>query len=290
MNFELMALTQAGNQDGPIFSLKLGSQNVVVLTKGETIKNIVDKRSGNYSHRPHLFMQDVWEGSRIIMRGYDALWKVERKLYHQFLNINKAGRYVPYQDLETKQLLADLLINPADFENLITRTTLSIATSMAYGFRVLDPRSAVMRELFTNTHGFFVMVNSSKLLDWYPRLRPFVRNVPSWLYPMAKKAKQIYHREKAQFRQLYEDAKVAAAKDGSLPSFSKDINSVRKTWEGTENGELLTEHAASYIAGIAMEGGADTTSNTLAGLIKVRVAPRSTASRSDMADIRSDRP
>ncbi|OAG35087.1 hypothetical protein AYO21_10760 [Fonsecaea monophora] len=257
-----------GQEYGPIFSLKLGSQNVVVLTSGELIKRVVDKRSGNYSDRPKLYMQDIWEGSRIIMRGYDSLWKVERKLYHQFLNINKAARYVPYQDLETKQMLVDLLSDPDDFENLITRTTLSMATSMAYGFRVLDPKSEVMQELFTNTHGFFVMVNQSKLLDWYPQLRPLVSAMPSWLYPMARKAKHVFYRERAQFRQLYEAAKRAAEGDNSLPSFSTDISKAKESWKGTENGALLTDHAASYIAGIAMEGAADTTSNTFAGMIK----------------------
>ncbi|EXJ74999.1 uncharacterized protein A1O5_01695 [Cladophialophora psammophila CBS 110553] len=232
------------------------------------IKKMVDKKSGNYSDRPKLYMQDIWEGSRIIMRGYDSLWKVERKLYHQFLNINKAGRYIPYQDLETKQLIVDLLENPANFEDLITRSTLSIATSMAYGFRVLDTKSEVMQELFKNTHGFFVMVNSSKLLDWYPQLRPLLRLMPSWLYPMAREAKQIFYREKTQFRQLYEDAKCASQMDNSLPSFAADISRAKETWKGTENGSLLTDHAGSYIAGIAMEGAADTTSNTLAGLIK----------------------
>ena len=273
--------------DGPIFSLKLGSQSVVVLANGEFIKKVVDKKSGNYSDRPKLYMQDIWEGSRIIMRGYDSLWKVERKLYHQFLNINKAGRYIPYQDLETKQLIRDLLENPVGFEELITRSTLSIATSMAYGFRVLDRTSPVMQELLKNTHGFFVMVNSSKLLDWYPQLRPVVKWMPSFLYPMARKAKQVFYRERAQFRELYDEANRTAQMDGSLPSmnhrlgftiptdnlstgFSTDINHARETWKGSENGDLLTSHAASYIAGIAMEGAADTTSNTLAGLIKVR--------------------
>lgn len=215
-------------------------------------------------------MQDIWEGSRIIMRGYDSLWKVERKLYHQFLNVNKAARYIPYQDLETKQLLVDLLAQPSQFEDLITRTTLSIATSMSYGFRVLDAKSKVMQELFTNTHGFFVMVNSSKLLDWYPQLRPIVSALPSFVYPMARKAKQIFYRERTQFRQLYDDTIAASQSDTSLPSFAKDINSASESWKGTENGQLLTAHAASYIAGVAMEGAADTTSNSLAGLIKVR--------------------
>ncbi|KIX09210.1 uncharacterized protein Z518_00289 [Rhinocladiella mackenziei CBS 650.93] len=256
-----------GRQYGPLFSLKLGSQNVVVLTNGQLIKKMVDKKSSNYSDRPKLYMQDIWEGSRIIMRGYDSLWKVERKLYHQFLNVNKAGRYVPYQDLETKQLIVDLLSNPHNFEDLITRTTLSVATSMAYGFRVADPKSEVMQELFSNAHGFFVMVNSSKLLDWYPQLRPIVQAMPTWLYPTARKAKQIFYRERDQFRRLYEQATRSSQMDDSLPSFSADINQAKESWKGTENGNLLTDHAASYIAGIAMEGGADTTSNTLAGLL-----------------------
>lgn len=251
---------------------------MIVLTTGEAIKSIVDKKSGNYSDRPRLFMQDIWEGSRIIMRGYDSLWKVERKLYHQFLNVTKASRYVPYQDLETKQLIADLLSNPAEFEELITRTTLSVATSMSHGFRVLNRKSPVMVELMTNTHGFFVMVNSSKLMDWYPQLRPLLRYLPTWIYPMMAKAKAIYHRERAQFQQLYQEAKATSQQDSTIPSFSADIYSAQETWKGTENGQLLTDHAAAYIAGIAMEGAADTTSNTLAGLIKVRELASNTAS------------
>lgn len=190
----------------------------MVLTSGEMIKKLVDKKSANYADRPKLYMQDIWEGSRIIMRGYDSLWKVERKLYHQFLNINRASRYIPYQDLETKQMIVDLMSSPSNFEDLITRSTLSVATSMAYGFRVLDRNSPVMQELLKNTHGFFVMVNSSKLLDWYPQLRPLVKTLPSWLYPMARKAKQVFYRERTQFRELYEDAKRASQLDDSLPS------------------------------------------------------------------------
>jgi hypothetical protein len=44
----------------------------------------------------------------------------------------------------------------------------------------------------------------------------------------------------------------------------------QESWKGTQDGNLLTDHAASYIAGIAMEGAADTQSNTLAFFIKAR--------------------
>ncbi|KIX96716.1 uncharacterized protein Z520_07435 [Fonsecaea multimorphosa CBS 102226] len=240
---------------GPIFSLKLGTQDVVVLASGEMIKRLVDKRSGNYADRPSLFMQDIFEHSRIIMRGYDDLWKVERKLYHQFLNSTKAARYTPYQDLETKQLCFDLLHRPQAFEGLITRTTLSAATSMAYGFRVTDPNNPIMKELLHNAHGFFTMVHKSQLLDWYPQLRPIVRWLPSFLYPMYRDAKEIFRREKAQFHQLLNDTRKKMAYENSLPSTQQE-------------GAILTDHAAAYIAGIAMEGATDTQSNQLAGFIK----------------------
>ncbi|OAL30296.1 hypothetical protein AYO20_08774 [Fonsecaea nubica] len=248
---------------GPIFSLKLGTQDVVVLASGDMIKRLVDKRSSNYADRPALFMQDIFEHSRIIMRGYDDLWKVERKLYHQFLNSTKAARYTPYQDLETKQLCFDLLQRPDDFEALITRTTLSAATSMAYGFRVTDPNNPVMKELLHNAHGFFTMVHKSQLLDWYPQLRWIVRRVPSFLYPMYRNAKEIFRREKIQFHQLLHDVR-----NNPLPSFASDILRAQESWAGKPEGAILTDHAAAYIAGIAMEGATDTQSNQLAGFIK----------------------
>ncbi|OAP61366.1 hypothetical protein AYL99_03569 [Fonsecaea erecta] len=257
---------------GPIFSLKLGTQDVVVLASGDMIKRLVDKRSGNYADRPALFMQDIFEHSRIIMRGYDDLWKVERKLYHQFLNSTKAARYVPYQDLETKQLCVDLLGRPEDFEALITRTTLSAAASMAYGFRVTDPKDPVMQELLHNAHGFFTMVHKSQLLDWYPQLRWVVRWLPPFLYPMYRDAKEIYRREKAQFHQLLRDTrkKIARGNDSenSIPSFAADIVRAQESWKGKQEGTILTDHAAAYIAGVAMEGATDTQSNQLAAFVK----------------------
>ncbi|KIW87145.1 uncharacterized protein Z519_12256 [Cladophialophora bantiana CBS 173.52] len=253
---------------GPIFSLKLGSQDVIILASGDMIKRLVDKRSGNYADRPALFMQDIFEHSRIIMRGYDDLWKVERKLYHQFLNSTKAARYTSYQDLETKQLCFDLLNRPQDFEALITRTTLSAATSMAYGFRVTNPDNPVMKELLHNAHGFFTMVHKSQLFDWYPQLRSIARWLPPFLYPMYRDAREIFRREKAQFHQLLSDTKKTMTCENSLPSFASDIVRAQKSWEGKQEGTILTDHAAAYIAGIAMEGATDTQSNQLAGFIK----------------------
>ncbi|OCT50488.1 putative Cytochrome P450 oxidoreductase [Cladophialophora carrionii] len=253
---------------GPIFSLKLGSQTVIVLASGSMIKRLVDKRSANYADRPSLFMQGVFEQSRIILRGYDDLWKVERKLYHGFMNSTKAARYAPYQDLETKQLCFDLLGRPEAFEALITRMTFSAATSMTYGFRVTDPQNPVMQELLKNAHGFLSMVHKSQLFDWYPQLRPIVKWVPSFMFLMYRDAREVFRREKIQFHQLLDDARRNMNDENALPSFAADIARAQESWKGKPDGAILTDRAAAYIAGIAMEGATDTQSNQLASFIK----------------------
>ncbi|RFU29308.1 hypothetical protein B7463_g7033, partial [Scytalidium lignicola] len=263
-----LAYQRWSKEYGPIFSLQLGQQTVIVLARGDMIKKIVDKRSSNYADRPSLYIQDVWEHSRIIMRGYDNLWKIERKLYHMFLNSNVAAKYIPYQSLETKKLCFDLLEDPASFVNHIGRTTTSIATSMTYGFRVNSYDSPALQKLFENAHGFFKLIHGSQYLDWFPMLRGVVKLLPVSLNPFATKATRIYHAERKHFYNLFEEAKQRSEKPGPLPNFVSDIVRAQQTWKDPSTTQLLTDHAAAYIAGISFEGGADTSRNTLIGFIK----------------------
>lgn len=57
----------------------------------------MDQRGSNYADRPLLWVRELFDDSRIIMRGYDDLWRTERKLYHSQLNITVAKKYLPYQ-------------------------------------------------------------------------------------------------------------------------------------------------------------------------------------------------
>jgi hypothetical protein len=42
---------------------------LIVLTSGEMIKRLVDKRISNYTDRQNLYVRMLYEDSRIIMRG-----------------------------------------------------------------------------------------------------------------------------------------------------------------------------------------------------------------------------
>ena len=56
-----------------------------------------------------------------------------RKLAHGLLNVVVARSYIPYQMLENKQMLHDLLHSPDDFLNHIRRYSNSLTMSMCYG-------------------------------------------------------------------------------------------------------------------------------------------------------------
>lgn len=56
-----------------------------------------------------------------------------RKLYHNTLHANKSAEYVPYQELENKQMLHEILHDQGDLLNHFRRYSTSLTTSIVYG-------------------------------------------------------------------------------------------------------------------------------------------------------------
>lgn len=134
-----------------------------------------------------------------------------------FLNQNVAAKYVPYQSLEIKKMCVDLLEDPESFVDHIGRATSSLSSSMTYGFRIPTLGNPVAEVMFETAHGFFQLVVTSQIFDWYPKLRMLARFLPAKLNPLAAKATRIYHKERAHFRGLFLDAKARAKSADTLP-------------------------------------------------------------------------
>ena len=71
-----------------------------------------------------------------------------RKMVHNILNIKAAKSYVPYQDLESKQMLLGLLEQPNSFVGHIRRYTNSLTTQMVFGFRTISINDPKLIQLF----------------------------------------------------------------------------------------------------------------------------------------------
>lgn len=59
---------------GPIYSLILGTKTMIILSSDEAVKELLDKRSGIYSHRPEMYIgQTLCSGNlRLLMMVSDS--------------------------------------------------------------------------------------------------------------------------------------------------------------------------------------------------------------------------
>ena len=120
-----------------------------------------------------------------------------RKMVHNLLNQNVARNYVPYQMLENKQMLYDLLETPNDFLKHIRRYSNALTTSMVFGWRTPTYADAKMRQLFEGFREFAEInqTGTAALLEFFPLLR----SLPESIIRTQKKAKQLHQAE----RELY---------------------------------------------------------------------------------------
>lgn len=63
---------------GPVYSLILGTKTLVVLSSDKSVKDLLDKKSGLYSHRQEMYIgQTLCSGDlRILMMPYTPRWRM----------------------------------------------------------------------------------------------------------------------------------------------------------------------------------------------------------------------
>jgi len=116
-------------------------------------------------------------------------------MVHNLLNQNIAKNYVPYQMLENKQMLYDLLESPNDFLKHIRRYSNALTTSMVFGWRTPTYADRKMQQLFDGFNEFAEInqTGTAALLEFFPLLRW----LPESIIRTQKKAKQLHQAERA---------------------------------------------------------------------------------------------
>ena len=122
---------------GPVFSLKFGPSNMIVLCDRKAIHSLLDKKGNIYSDRPHTYVGDLLtKGDMIALQQMDGLWREKRKVVaHNFSPKQLDEKHFKVQEAEATMLMADLLHDPNGFYNHIRRYTASVASVLVFGFR-----------------------------------------------------------------------------------------------------------------------------------------------------------
>ncbi|KAJ5532316.1 cytochrome P450 oxidoreductase [Penicillium frequentans] len=256
-----LQLQQWAREYGPIYSLILGTKTMVVLSSDTVVKEVLDKRSGNYSDRPDMFIgQRIASGNlRLVVMRYGDNWRMIHRMIHNFLNIKAAITYVPYQELENKFLLEGLLDTPGDLLRHVRRFTYSLSTQMIYGYRCVNNKDPNLLQLFESFEKWGELSGSSsaQLADLYP----FLQKLPDFLAPNVSYAKGLFAVERKNYVHHWMKSKQALDSGKGLPCFCNDIYRAQAK-------EGFDDDAAGYISGSLLEAGSDTTASTLYGFIQ----------------------
>ncbi|KAK1752717.1 O-methylsterigmatocystin oxidoreductase [Echria macrotheca] len=246
---------------GPVYSLILGTKTMVVLSSDQAVKDLLDKKSNMYSHRQEMYLgQTLCSGDlRILMMGYGPRWRMCRKLVHTLLNISAAKSYVPYQMLENKQMLYEMITQPERFLHNIRRYSNALTTTMVFGWRTPTYEDEKMKQLFDGFSEFADLnqTGMAGLVDFFP----WMRKLPEFMIPIVKKARGLHKKEKALYLNHWLKAKQDTLAGTITRCFSEELVAVQKT-------EGFDDDQASYITGTLLEAGSDTTSSTLYAFVQ----------------------
>ncbi|CAG7969918.1 unnamed protein product [Penicillium salamii] len=246
---------------GPVYSLILGTKCLIVLSSDEAVKELLDKRSGLYSHRPEMYIgQTLCSGNlRLLMMGYGQTWRGFRKMIHSLLNVTTSKKYIPYQMLENRQLLHDILTQPEGFLKHIRRYSNALTTTMVFGWRTPTYEDEKMMQLFDGFSEFadINQTGTAAIIDFFP----WLRNLPEFLIPAQKKAKELHKHEKALYLGHWLRAKEETRQGKLNPCFCAGMYEAQKT-------DGFSDDQAAYISGTLLEAGSDTTSSTLYAFIQ----------------------
>lgn len=241
-------------QYGEIFYTRMGGSDYVYLSSPKAVKELMDKRSAIYSSRPPapLAGDTASAGRRQLFMPYGPSYRVVRKIAHSLLNITVSTSYQPVQDLESKQLMFDLVHDPSNFYDHNRRYSASVIVTVAYGHRIPDWDSPLVKSIYKVINNLQLFSTPGAfLVDTFPSLQYF----PEWMFGNWRTfGKKCFEHDSPVYLKLWRDMKQEVDEGRANPSFAKDFYLSGPKKQG------LDELQAAYQTGGLVEAGAETTS------------------------------
>lgn len=219
-------------QYGPIFSLKVGADVIIVLGNYEIAHELLDKRGTTYSSRPHKAMAGdcATKGLHLLLRPYDSAYRLHKRLGATVLNAAASRSYAPVIDLESCQLLTELMVCN-DFTSLLRRFTISTAFSLSYGLPIKQGAEEFQITSRVVNNFFYTMATGAWIVD----LLPFLNRLPQMFAPWKRIADGIFKFDTAFYVRNMEKGLESNswnfAKQLAGSKEARDMDRVELAWE-----------------------------------------------------------
>ncbi|KAL2855262.1 cytochrome P450 [Aspergillus pseudodeflectus] len=239
-----------GNQYGGVFSLKFGSNNVIVLCDRRAVHELVDKKGLLYADRPHSYIGELLTlGDHMVVSSGDPLTRLKRKVATHNLSPRVIDvKLAPIQESEITQLVYDIMNTPDDFYRHLRRVTASIACTFIYGQR------GATYESFWGHFGEALEPGANPPVDEFPFLKYWPTRFSYW------KKRVLASREAMDA--IWGEAR-AFVEDRRKRGIKRDCIADKLLDEYEAKGSPFTQHAFDMLLGELVEGGAETTSSSL---------------------------
>ncbi|MFT7815177.1 cytochrome P450 2U1 [Arapaima gigas] len=251
---------------GPVYSVFVGSQLVVILADYESIRDALVNRAEVFSDRPDVPVVTILTRRKgIVFAPYGPVWRQQRKFCHAALRSFGFGKLSlePCIQEELAFVKQELLrlsaeggaVDPAP---LINGAVSNVICSISFGRRFQHEDAEFRMMLDLMSRGLEVVMNSAAMLI----------NVFPWLYHLPfgvfKEVRIVESRMTGFLKKI-----IAQHKSTLDPSNPRDLIDMyltemaqhQKTAGAGENG--FTEDYLFYIIGDLFIAGTDTTTNTV---------------------------
>ncbi|KAH7905951.1 cytochrome P450 [Hygrophoropsis aurantiaca] len=260
-----------GKTCGDIIYTPFFSQEILVINSEKVAKELLDRRSYNYSDRPRLRTVELFGVDfNFVFFPYGPVWRQHRRLLHQVVRPEAALAYRPMQMQKGFQLIRSILTAPQEYVQHLQHHSGSIIMSSVYNYETMphnDPFVRIIERAFN-----FLLVElrpeMSSVFGAFPFLN-IVFSLPTWIPGITLNKKAALGREytKDWVEVPFKYTEDTIANGAATSSFVTD--SLRKIEGKDESGEL--RRAIKQVAATAFAAGAETTNNTLKAFVLAMV-------------------
>ncbi|KAH7047314.1 putative cytochrome P450 [Macrophomina phaseolina] len=248
--------TEWAKSYGPVFTVMKGNQPWVIVTGAAEAHQLFQKHGQSTAGRPSSRMELAMRSGYGPQFMHGPKWRIARKLWHAVLNVGASRQYRPLQQLEAKQLLADVARDGKAWRSHVERYGASLGTTLMNGHRVTGSDDAVVHEIMDDLAVFMRHYNRTA---WFDKL-PGFWSLPEWAVPARRTAGRIAADHCKLILRHWNETKERIASGLSLPCFNA---SIMERLKHSDFAGRVTENEAAEIGELLVTAATETTSSTL---------------------------
>ncbi|KAK7018194.1 cytochrome P450, partial [Favolaschia claudopus] len=237
---------------GPIIQVSVFGQSIIILNSAQVVRDLLDRRSANYSDRPALYFGGEVVGYKyaLPLRAYGDFFRQQRKLSTGIMGSKSTVQWQSLEEKNLKIFLLKLLKKPESFREEIHLTIASITFAVTHGYTVQkenDPLIPIGKK--ANADFVQCIISGAYLCDSLPILQ----YIPTWMMgaKFRREAKEFRHSAELLRDVPYDFVKAEVARGTAKASFTASL--IQREQNLTAEDDFLYKWTSASIFGAATD-------------------------------------